>query len=126
MLKARKANRVIRIPDEKKDAYVALGYKVTDMEDHVIAEPHNAEKEVEALKEQVSDLGGRLKEASQYALDADKKIEALTAENATLKAQVSDLEGKLKEAAQKKQETKPAGGSTEAGKQATSDKQATK
>ena len=91
MLKARKANRVIRIPDEKKDAYVALGYKVTDMEDHVVAEPHNAEKESESLK-----------------------------------AQVSDLEGKLKEAAQNKQETKPAVGGTEAGKQATSGKQATK
>ena len=44
MLKARKANRVIRIPDEKKDAYAALGYKITDMNDKVVAEPHNAEK----------------------------------------------------------------------------------
>ena len=47
MLKARKANRVIRIPDEKKDAYAALGYKITDMNDKVVAEPHNAEKEAE-------------------------------------------------------------------------------
>ena len=44
MLKARKANRVIRIPDEKKDAYAALGYKITDMNDKVVAEPHNAER----------------------------------------------------------------------------------
>ena len=50
MLKARKANRVIRIPDEKKDAYAALGYKITDMNDKVVAEPHNAEKEAETLK----------------------------------------------------------------------------
>lgn len=64
MLKARKANRVIRIPDEKKDAYIALGYKITDMNDKVVAEPHNAEKEAEALKAQVTDLEAKLKEAT--------------------------------------------------------------
>ena len=61
MLKARKANRVIRIPDEKKDAYIALGYKITDMNDKVVAEPHNAEKEAETLKAQVTDLETKLK-----------------------------------------------------------------
>lgn len=91
MLKARKANRVIRIPDEKKDAYAALGYKITDMNDKVVAEPHNAEKEAEALK-----------------------------------TQVTDLEAKLKEATAKTKETKQATGSSEAGKQADSGKQATK
>ena len=91
MLKARKANRVIRIPDEKKDAYIALGYKITDMNDKVVAEPHNAEKEAE-----------------------------------TLKAQVTVLEAKLKEATAKTKETKQATGSSEAGKQADSGKQATK
>ena len=64
MLKARKANRVIRIPDEKKDTYIALGYKITDMNDKVVAEPHNAEKEAEALKTQVTDLEAKLKEAT--------------------------------------------------------------
>ena len=64
MLKARKANRVIRIPDEKKDAYAALGYKITYMNDKVVAEPHNAEKEAETLKTQVTDLEAKLKEAT--------------------------------------------------------------
>ena len=64
MLKARKANRVIRIPDEKKDAYATLGYKITDMNDKVVAEPHNAEKEAETLKTQVTDLEAKLKEAT--------------------------------------------------------------
>ena len=64
MLKARKANRVIRIPDEKKDAYAALGYKITDMNDKVVAEPHNAEKEAETLKTHVTDLETKLKEAT--------------------------------------------------------------
>ena len=126
MLKARKANRVIRIPDEKKDAYIALGYKITDMNDKVVAEPHNAEKEAETLKAQVTDLETKLKEATEYAENADKKIEAMEAENAKLKEQVTDLEAKLKEATAKTKETKQATGGSEAGKQADSGKQATK
>jgi chromosome segregation ATPase len=126
MLKARKANRVIRIPDEKKDAYAALGYKITDMNDKVVAEPHNAEKEAETLKTQVTDLETKLKEAAEYAENADKKIEAMEAENAKLKEQVTDLETKLKEATAKTKETKQATGGSEAGKQADSGKQATK
>lgn len=126
MLKARKANRVIRIPDEKKDAYIALGYKITDMNDKVVAEPHNAEKEAETLKAQVTDLETKLKEAAEYAENADKKIEAMEAENAKLKEQVTDLEAKLKEATAKTKETKQATGGSEAGKQADSGKQATK
>lgn len=126
MLKARKANRVIRIPDEKKDAYIALGYKITDMNDKVVAEPHNAEKEAETLKAQVTDLETKLKEATEYAENADKKIEAMEAENAKLKEQVTDLEAKLKEATAKTKETKQATGGSKAGKQADSGKQATK
>ena len=126
MLKARKANRVIRIPDEKKDAYIALGYKITDMNDKVVAEPHNAEKEAETLKAQVTDLEAKLKEATEYAENADKKIEAKEPENAKLKEQVTDLEAKLKEATAKTKETKQATGGSEAGKQADSGKQATK
>lgn len=126
MLKARKANRVIRIPDEKKDAYIALGYKITDMNDKVVAEPHNAEKEAETLKAQVADLETKLKEATEYAENADKKIEAMEAENAKLKEQVADLEAKLKEATAKTKETKQATGGSETGKQADSGKQATK
>lgn len=126
MLKARKANRVIRIPDEKKDAYIALGYKITDMNDKVVAEPHNAEKEAETLKAQVTDLETKLKEAAEYAENADKKIEAMEAENAKLKEQVTDLEAKLKEATAKTKETKQATGGSKAGKQADSGKQATK
>ena len=126
MLKARKANRVIRIPDEKKDAYIALGYKITDMNDKVVAEPHNAEKEAETLKAQVTDLETKLKEATEYEENADKKIEAMEAENAKLKEQVTDLETKLKEATAKTKETKQATGGSETGKQADSGKQATK
>ena len=38
MLKARKANRVLKIPDEKKKTYIALGYTITDMDGNMIHE----------------------------------------------------------------------------------------
>ena len=100
MLKARKANRVIRIPDEKKDAYIALGYKITDMNDKVVAEPHNAEKEAEALKTQVTDLEAKLKEAAEYAEDANKKRATTEAENEQEKEKHAAQEAKLKEASE--------------------------
>ena len=96
------------------------------MNDKVVAEPHNAEKEAETLKTQVTVLEAKLKEAAEYAENADKKIEAMEAENAKLKEQVTDLEAKLKEATAKTKETKQATGGSEAGKQADSGKQATK
>ena len=34
MLKATRGSRTIRIPDDKKNAYISLGYTVTDMEGH--------------------------------------------------------------------------------------------
>ena len=64
MLKARKANRVVKIPDDKKDAYLALGYRITDLDDNPIAEPYDAGKEALKLKEQVSTLEDKLKEAA--------------------------------------------------------------
>ena len=36
MLKAMKGKRVIRIPTDKKDSYIALGYSITDMEGFMI------------------------------------------------------------------------------------------
>ena len=96
------------------------------MNDKVVAEPHNAEKEAETLKAQVADLEDKLKEAAEYAENADKKIEAMESENAKLKEQVANLEDKLKETTAKTKETKQATGGSEAGKQADSGKQATK
>lgn len=109
MLKARKANRVVKIPDDKKDAYLALGYTISDMNDKPIAKPHNAEKEAAELKEKVSSLEAKLKEAVEYAEKADAKI--------------ADLEAKLKEAAVKKAATVPAKAVPEAAKQAASTQQ---
>ena len=64
MLKARKANRVVKIPDEKKKTYIALGYTITDMDGNVLhehVEPSEklaeAEKEIEDLKAQLTSAG---------------------------------------------------------------------
>ena len=64
MLKARKANRVLKIPDEKKKTYIALGYTITDMDGNMIhehVEPseklEQAEKEIQDLKAQVASAG---------------------------------------------------------------------
>lgn len=64
MLKARKANRVLKIPDEKKKTYIALGYTITDMDGNMIhehVEPSEklkqAEKEIQDLKAQIASVG---------------------------------------------------------------------
>lgn len=64
MLKARKANRVLKIPDEKKKTYIALGYTITDMVGNMIhehVEPseklEQAEKEIQDLKAQIASAG---------------------------------------------------------------------
>lgn len=36
MLKATRGSRTIRIPDDKKNAYISLGYAVTDMEGRTV------------------------------------------------------------------------------------------
>lgn len=63
MLKATKANRVLRIADEQKDNYLKMGYTITNMDDILVDEPpdlsHQAEKlrkENEVLKAQVKNL----------------------------------------------------------------------
>ena len=71
MLKARKANRVIRIPDEKKDVYIKLGYTITDMDDNIVHEHV---------------------EPTQRLKDLEAENEALKAENVALKEKLSQNE----------------------------------
>lgn len=98
MLRAKKGNRVVRIPDEKKKEYQALGYTISDMSGNTIYEPKDPGKEAETLKKELEavkeenkaliseniTLKEKLKEASAYAEKSDKRIE--------------ELEEKLKEA----------------------------
>ncbi len=79
MLKARKGNRVVRIPDEKKEAYIALGYSITDMDGNMIhehLEPSEklteAEKEIADLKEKISELEKENATLKELVAESDK------------------------------------------------------
>lgn len=88
MLKARKANRVLKIPDEKKKTYIALGYTITDMDGNMIHEHVEPSEKLEQAEKEIQDLKEKLEEASKYAENADKKIVDLQKENEELKAAI--------------------------------------
>lgn len=56
MLKARKANRVLKIPDEKKKTYIALGYTITDMDGNMIHEHVEPSEKLEQAEKEIQDL----------------------------------------------------------------------
>lgn len=138
---AEKANRQVRIADEKKAEYAAMGYTIKDMKGAVVAEAPNPKKENESLKKEVANLKAektvleeKLKEALEYAEEKDKKIEELEAEKATLESKIAVLEEKL-EKANGQAENSPAPESekkdaddkgSDAGKKAAKGKQADK
>jgi len=74
MLKARKGNRVVRIPDEKANEYKALGYSLFDEKGHVIYLQVKDSERIKGLENEVDVLR--------------RKIAVLKAENAELKAQL--------------------------------------
>ena len=85
MLKARKANRVVRIPDEKKDVYIKLGYTITDMDDNIVhehVEPTQRLKDLEAENETLKVENEMLKAEN----------ETLKVENAAMKEKKSQNE----------------------------------
>ena len=101
MLMAEKANRRVRIADEKKDEYIGMGYIVKNTDGSLVKAPEDPKKRVKELEEE-------LKKITDYADSADKKIaelyagmdllESTRAENEFLKAENADLKGKLEEA----------------------------
>lgn len=98
MLKARKANRVLKIPDEKKKTYIALGYTITDMDGNMVYEHVEPTEKLEKAEKEIVDLKAELEEASKHMENADKKIGDLENENAELKKEIVDLKAKLGEA----------------------------
>lgn len=86
MLRAKKGNRVVRIPDEKMDEYKALGYTITDMSGKMIYEHVEPSKKLEK---------------------AEKKIAALEKENAALKEELARVSA-TKQAAAEPAEEAPA------------------
>lgn len=113
MLLAEKANRRVRIADEKKDEYIGMGYTVKNMDGTVIKEPDNPKKKVqvletelkatkEAAEKQIAELTEELKKAKGEAATASDArmnlLESTREENESLKAENADLKGKLEEA----------------------------
>lgn len=78
MLKARKKNRVVRIPDTAAADYKSLGYTLTDENGKVVYEPE----------------------------DKDATIASLRKENAVLKQKIAECELLLSKAATTKDKTK--------------------
>ena len=105
MLKAKKGNRVVRIPDEKKKEYQVLGYTISDMSGKVLYEPTDPKKEIESLKAPLDDmekekaeLEEKLKEAETASGARMDLFNSIRNENEALKAENAGLKGKLAEA----------------------------
>lgn len=87
VLKATKGNRVVRIPKERMNDYIAMGYKITTRDGEVIHEPIKTAD----LQAKVKELTKQLEQARKDAVDAGEKIEALWKENEELKAENEKL-----------------------------------
>ena len=106
MLLAEKANRRVRIADEKKDEYIRMGYTVKNLDGSVIKAPNDPKKRVqeleaelkatrEAMEKQITDLNNDLEKAREEAAAASGArmdlLESTRAENKDLKAENADL-----------------------------------
>lgn len=87
MLIAEKANRRVRINDEKKDEYIGMGYIIKNTDGSLVKAPDNPKKRVQELESEIAtlkaenaDLKGKVEEAEKYAENADKRIAELEAE----------------------------------------------
>lgn len=85
MLKARKANRVIIVSDDKQDEYLALGYTITDMSGKIIREPRNTKKEIEGLEKEIEELKMKLEESKKEVDELKKANKELLRENEEFK-----------------------------------------
>ena len=74
MYKARKANRVVRIPDEKVDEYKQLGYTITTPGGTMIYQPEDKDTTIRNLTTEVQQLRQRVAEL-EAAAAAAKEIE---------------------------------------------------
>lgn len=62
MLKARKKNRVVRIPDEKADEYKKLGYTITDEAGNTVYQPEDKDETIVALRKENQQLKQKITE----------------------------------------------------------------
>ena len=62
MLRARKKNRVVRIPDEKMNEYKKLGYTITDEDGNTVYQPEDKDATIAALRKENQQLRQQLAE----------------------------------------------------------------
>lgn len=89
MLKARKGNKVVRIPDNKMDTYKALGYSVYTMDGETLYEPMSGQEQLKKLQEEYDEL---LKKFENLKAETDgageKPTEKLTEKKTTRRKSV--------------------------------------
>lgn len=101
MLKARKKNRIVRIPEEKADEYKKLGYTLTDEDGNIVYQPEDKDATISQLRLENSKLNQKIaeyelvmKEGSDIKAGYTEKLK----ENEALKAENIDLKERLAEA----------------------------
>lgn len=95
MIKARKGNRVVRIPDEKANDYKALGYSLYNEKNEVIYLHVNDADKIASLEAEVKRLTAALAAATD-------KIEELTRGNAEANPEAQEASLKASGAGKKK------------------------
>lgn len=88
MLKAKKANRIVRIPDEKKADYIALGYRITDMDGKVVYDPINNTEDVKELKERLAEQDAEIAKLQDELKTLNEALKAKNLESAAYEAKV--------------------------------------
>lgn len=135
---AEKGNRMVRIADERKSDYIAMGYTIKDAEGNVINKPDDPKKENELLKKQLSDMAAEMKQKEEKLEEAvreadevnvaketlETEIRSLKAENKTLKARLSDMTAKLKAASAAKAVQEASDNAPDAAKETAKDTEA--
>ena len=81
MLRARKKNRVVRIPDEKAKEYEKLGYTITDEDGNTVYEPEDKDAIIAALRLENQQLKQQLAEKDLLLNKAAAKAEQAPEEN---------------------------------------------
>ena len=75
MLRARKKNRVVRIPDEKAKEYEKLGYTITDENGKTVYAPEDKDATIAALRKENQKLKQQLAEKDLLLKEAAAKTE---------------------------------------------------
>lgn len=80
MLKAKKLNRVVRIPDEKIGEYKELGYSIYDVDGKAIYEPQDDKQRIAELEKENAELKKQIASISKPKRTKTQAAETVKAE----------------------------------------------